>query len=233
MAIKMIKGLPSAGKSYLMTKIAKKAIEDGRQVYSNYKLGYADQPQPQNLHYWREPRDLLAIDKGLIVMDEAHVYFNSRMWTEFPIEVQYKFQQHAKDGLDIIGTVQHEARIDVVIRELVQEWIWITRLFGSARDTDFVFGAFIANHYYPEDLTKANSKPWSREWHWYVKSVARYYDTLAKIDRPEDADISYIKMKVCSSCGHQRKIGTVSIPALMQEIESREAARSAASGLDN
>lgn len=75
-----------------------------------------------NLKYWKKLEDLYDLEKGIIAMDEAHVYLNSRRWKDMPEEFERKLAQHGKDGLHIVGTVQSLRRLDTVMRELVDYW---------------------------------------------------------------------------------------------------------------
>jgi len=206
MSVELIVGLPNMGKSYEMTRRAFDAVSRGIPVFSNYKLGYGDE-QPLGVRYWKRPEDLLDLDKGLIIVDEAQVYFNSRMWMSFDIDVQRKFQQHSKDGLNILGTVQHQDRIDVVIRELVQKYHVVRKFFGSDRDSGKSWGMYKVSTFFPEEMKKADGKPISAEYHWFKNSIAQWYDTLAKIEIPEAENIITIKYRVCPECGSRSKIG--------------------------
>jgi len=207
MAIKMLTGLPGQGKTYVLAQIAYNALYEGRDVYANFRLGYPEESKSQNLHYWRDPKDLVGIENGVIVMDEAHVYFNSRLWAEFPIELQYKFQQHRKDGLDIWGTVQNEARLDVVIRELVTSFYQCVKMFGSGEGASTPWGLIRVAQYAPEDIKSIRGQPKAVEWYWIKSKITRFYDTLGKIEIPKDetetVEISY---KKCKECGHLSKI---------------------------
>lgn len=207
MAIKGIIGLPSVGKTYLMVKMAKEAHEEGIPVYSNFKLGYEDESTPEGIFYWNELEQLEEIEKGLIIIDEPQVYMNARNWDKFSSAMQYKFQQHAKDGLNILFAVQHQDRIDTVVREIVQTWIRVDRYFGTERTSGFVFGLFKESRYDPEQLKKADGKPYYTEMHWYKPSVARWYNTLGKIEVPEQKDVVTVKFKRCATCGNLKRLG--------------------------
>lgn len=131
MSITLHTGNPRTGKTYGMTKVVLKALDEGVIVYSNYKIewrGFGKYPET-NLRYWSKLEDLLQkeIPKGsLIVMDEAHVYLNSRRWKTLTEDFERRLAQHGKDGLHIIGSVQNIRRIDLVMRELVDYWYTYT-----------------------------------------------------------------------------------------------------------
>jgi len=129
MSITLHTGNPRCGKTYGMTMVGLKALDQGVIVYSNYKLFWNGNERKKipasNLRYWRTLEDLIRQDipKGsLILMDEAHVYLNSRRWANLPEEMERRLAQHGKDGLHIIATVQNIRRLDTVMRELVDYW---------------------------------------------------------------------------------------------------------------
>lgn len=112
-----------------MSVIGIKALDEGVVVFSNYKLNWKGNQKkgiPEtNLRYWSSLGELVSMDipKGsLILMDEAHVYLNSRRWQLLPEEMERRLAQHGKDGLHIIATVQNIRRLDTVMRELVDYW---------------------------------------------------------------------------------------------------------------
>jgi hypothetical protein len=207
MAIKVITGLPSGGKTYFMTQLAKEALANNVPVYSNYKLGYADESTPEGVYYWSTFDDLEDVESGLIIIDEMPVYFNSRAWEKFSLQQQYKFQQHAKEGLNIIGTTQHQDRVDVVIREIVSVWINCRRIGGFGRVSSYPWGWIKASYFWPEEFKKADGVPYYSEYTWVKRSVATFYNTLEKIPTPTPKDVVLVKFKRCAACGAMKKLG--------------------------
>jgi hypothetical protein len=65
----------------------------------------------------------------LAVIDEAHMWFSARQWTKTEQAQLAVFQQHRKEGVDLVWVAQHEARVDVAIRELTA-FIWRHRRIG-------------------------------------------------------------------------------------------------------
>lgn len=206
--INLLTGRPGNGKTYVLAAKCKDWLDRGIDVYSNFKLDY----EGRNLHYWSKPQDLLGLDKGIVAMDEAHVYFNSRDWANFDKDLQRKFQQHRKDGLHIWGTVQHEARIDVIIRELVNAYYQCTKWFGSSEESKNPYGLIACSQFYPEDVatqqSRSRASPNFTEWYWIKPSICRFYDTLAKIDLPQMEGEIAVRARICPHCHHRKLLTT-------------------------
>jgi hypothetical protein len=196
--ILIYKGLPGAGKTAALAHYGIQALKEGREVYSNFWLNY----EGENLHYWSSIEELLMVENGLILMDEAQIYLNSRLWELLPQQFQYKLQLHRHDGLDIVGTVQHEARLDVVMRELVS--VYVQCRFVGFRGHGFI----VKSAYHPEEVKSARGVPYRREILLLSQKLKSSYDTMQKLDNTDfEKDIVTVKYRVCNKCGNRRKIG--------------------------
>jgi len=138
LSITLHTGNPRTGKTYGMHKQVLKCLNEGFVVHANYKIfwdGHTTKKwnwktfkfekihyPKENLKTWKHLEDLFEIKSGIIAMDEAHVYINSRRWMTMPEEFEKKLAQHGKEGLHIIGTVQNLRRLDTVMRELIDYW---------------------------------------------------------------------------------------------------------------
>lgn len=199
MSISVITGVPGAGKTAVLTAIARDLLEkDEVDVYSNYKIFY----KSKRLKFWRLLDDLLKITKGVILMDEIQIYLNSRFYAKMSIDMQYKLQQHRKEGLHIVGTVQNMARIDVTMRELVTNYYECRKVIRIP-----FFGMLykIVEFNVMEWDVRENENRKSIRVKFYlgseregerpidlprnIKNVYGMYDTLAKIDLPEDSNV--------------------------------------------
>jgi hypothetical protein len=140
--IYLITGKPGTGKTLTSVKLGYQFIRQGRDVYYNFEVDYSpldikqtwlsklwhrllvalDFEKPREnwgkVYRWGRSRqaglkEFPSINKGVIFMDEGHIWVNSREYTELSPEFHYKVAQHRKDGLDIYIISQHEARIDI------------------------------------------------------------------------------------------------------------------------
>lgn len=199
MAIHILTGRPGTGKTYVLTAKALEFAKQGRPVYSNFKIDHPD------IKYYTKISELIDIKKGVILMDEAQIYFNSRNWEALDERLQYKLQQHRKQGLDIWGTAQNVKRLDVVMRELVSNYYECR--FVSLPFLKFV----IVREYDIKDAEKADDRraSFSFELHLLKQSIYDRYDTYAEISKDqEDRRGIFQKMfKRCGECGHDKLIG--------------------------
>lgn len=72
---------------------------------------------------------------GKIYIDEAQVYFNSRMSSSFPAYVSRFFELHRQFDLDITLIAQRAGLIDINIRELAEELFYVE---DSEREEDIL-----------------------------------------------------------------------------------------------
>jgi len=147
--IELYTGAPGSGKTYALTHRVRNALKKGYTIYANYDIDDINAKVNGRLHRWHRLEEIYNVRNGIIVMDEAHVYMNSRRWETMPDEMQVRLQQHRKDGLHIWGSAQSHKRLDVVYRELVQKWYSCRKLISWGRYDD------------PE-LKKKGKKPKSR-----------------------------------------------------------------------
>lgn len=181
MSIHIYTGLPGSGKTFAVTMIALKYLKQNRDVYCNYDIKW----NGANFHKFNSPSDLFNIQKGIIILDEAQVYFNSRQWQNLPIQWQLFLQQHRHDGLDIYGTTQNIGRIDTVFRNLISNFYVCKNLYNKiVRITE----------YEPDHADRKRREQLSRKWVLLTKKRFALYDTRQKIAPPTHLD------KRCPTC---------------------------------
>lgn len=191
-------GKPGSGKSYNLTRLTKKFLEDGNDVFCNFKIDEKKlnlKPKKQifrtpkivgTLYHWKRLEEFRKISNAIIIMDEAQTYFNARRWAKMTEEDEIKFQQHRKQGIDIHGAVQNLSRCDTVIRELA----------GYVYEMKKIGRLFIAKRYVPEEIKSTKKESTYNEYFWFDKNVAKAYDTseLINCQVESDAKKNFIKM---------------------------------------
>jgi len=85
------------------------------------------------IKYWTNLDELIKFDNADIIIDEVGTYFDSRLWSDLSLDVRRWLTQGAKSGIEIYGTAQDFAQVDLAFRRLVNHLFHITKLFGSRR----------------------------------------------------------------------------------------------------
>jgi len=191
-----ITGKPGTGKSYLLVRMTKWYLEHGVNVYSNIKIDerklklkpfkplFRKTKTLGKCFYWQSLSDFRYINNGIVVLDEAGAYFEPREWSKFSIEDRVKFQQHRKQALDILLSVQNFARVDAIIRQLT----------NSVYECHRLGKLFWYSEYVPEEVALKKRKRLSRKLYWFDMSVAQAYDTLATVNLREQPERSFKPM---------------------------------------
>ena len=201
--ISIITGKPGSGKTYMLASKAKEFLAKGFQVYCNVPLN----TKSENYHYFQEWFEIMNAKNGIIIMDEAQYYLNCRKWEDLPFELQYKLQQHRKQGLNIWGAVQNINRLDVVMRELVNRYYEVRKLgtgekMGGGWPT-YPFGLFLMFGFDPKDANRVKRNLYSLRFQFLRKSVCNFYDTSAEYGLPTKKDnknIASVQVEICSYC---------------------------------
>jgi len=95
--------------------------------------------------------DGMKMRRILLVIDECQTIMNSRRWAELPPEFEFFLQQHRHYHIDIIGLTQSVKRADPVMRELIQFFYKIEKIF-TVRTKWGSFGFFLRWQYDPDSI---------------------------------------------------------------------------------
>lgn len=170
MAIEGYIGRPGSGKSYTLTERALAEARKGRQVFANYVL---DEPNC----WFFQPEDLMDLPPGVIVIDEAHLWFPARMSLKLPPSWLAMLSQTRKNGWDLLWASQHETRVDRVLRDNTS-WMWLCSAWFQ-RDGHPLF--FVSKSFEPEYFRKPD-KMMTKRVRMYDHRVAEAYDTFERLN---------------------------------------------------
>jgi len=191
-----VTGKPGSGKSYLLVRKCKYYLEHGIDVYSNiqiderklnlkpYKPLFRKQKELGKCFYWQSLADFRYINNGIVLLDEAGAYFEPREWAKFSLEDRVKFQQHRKQRLDILLSVQNFARVDAIIRQLT----------NAVYECHKLKNLFWYSEYQPEEVHLKKRKRLSRKFYFFDQKIASAYDTLATVNLRERPERSFKPM---------------------------------------
>jgi len=141
-------GLEDSGKSY---KLAQTAVNLAYRNAGWLELTGVPRPIVSNLEfsseffshvteelgvpikYWRDLEELPNLTQADLIMDEVASYFDSRTFKDLPLEIRLWLSQASKLGVDIFGSAQDFAQVDLSFRRLTTHLYHITKLIGSQR----------------------------------------------------------------------------------------------------
>jgi len=140
-------GLESSGKSLRLAEVVSDLVHRNskwayvtgtqRPIVSNLRFSRAFEEYADSLNvpifYWTDLDQLIKYDNADIVIDEVGTYFDARLWSDLSLDVRRWLTQGAKSGIEIYGTAQDFAQIDLAFRRLVNHLYHITKLVGSRR----------------------------------------------------------------------------------------------------
>lgn len=172
----MIEGLigrPGSGKSYELTRRVLEAADRDRLVFTNYGVSH-----PNVFRF--TPDQLLDLPPGLIVIDEAHLWFPARMSLKLPMSWLAGMSQTRKKGWDLIWAAQHESRIDRAVRD-VTSWMWLCSSWFSHNGHPVVFAA---SSWEPEFFRRPD-KRFTRKVSFFSQRVADAYNTLETLTQAD------------------------------------------------
>jgi len=163
--IKCYSGLPGAGKTAYLTQIAIKNIKKGNRVFSNYPIYFTYKGVKLTAKVLNSRDEMIKqpYQPGdIIIIDEAQRWFNSREYKKFGNELLEFFTGHRHIDVDIMIGVQYPQRIDVSIREIVDTYHWLSKIFifnSILRERKYIlFEDILRESEMPEEYRKENFK---------------------------------------------------------------------------
>lgn len=135
-------GLPGASKT---TSLAKEVVnilyrnEDylkktgqKRPIYSNITISeHITSEFETPVIYYKDVEELTKLKDCDVIIDEATVYFDSRLWETLSTDIRRWLRQHRKLGVEIYFTAQEFQEVDISFRRLVNELIHLEKILGS------------------------------------------------------------------------------------------------------
>lgn len=129
MSVSLYFGLPGCGKTTLMTKRAMQAVKNGKykNVYCNVKITV-----PGVTYIDNECIGMYNLHDGLILVDEATLFADSRAYKEFSKEKLAYFLEHRHHNVDIELYTQQWDGVDRKIRVITDRvyYVYKGKLLG-------------------------------------------------------------------------------------------------------
>lgn len=115
----LLVGRRGRGKTMLAADIVLHRMRRGERCYSN--VAVTDWKRGLRAGHVGSLLDLVELESASVVIDEANKWASAREWAAMPSSVLSSWQESRKAGLSLVFTTQHESRVDVVLRQLVDE----------------------------------------------------------------------------------------------------------------
>jgi hypothetical protein len=161
--------------------------------------------------YWSDPLELVKFRDVDIFWDEISTHLDATQWASLPLDVKRFLQQHRKKGVDIYGTTQTFATVDVSMRRLV-DILWVCRKIIGSRNPSptkppvrAIWGLIWLSAIAP--MTFEDEKPKHDGWDWLLinRDLCNVYDTTQEIEMGHYPPLKHI-VRTCSdpNCDFQR-----------------------------
>lgn len=174
--IAIVTGLPGASKSYMCAQQTVKLIQRNHRWYkqtgvvrplvsnlvmsdSFYDFANAE---GQFLRYWEDPEELPHLKDCDVIWEEMGAHVDSRSWEQLPLQLRRWLQQHRHRGVNIYGNCQDFADVDVAVRRLCGQLLYLTKIIGSrdpsptSKPPKFIWGIILKMYLDPRKYKEEN-----------------------------------------------------------------------------
>jgi len=224
-------GLESSGKSLRLAKVVADLVyrnskwreESGiaRPIISNLKFSADFEEWAKEMGvpitYWKNLDELIEYRDADIIIDEVGTYFDARLWADLSLDVRRWLTQGAKTGIEIYGSAQDFAQVDLAFRRLVNHLYHITKLFGSGRPSPTkppvkrIWGVCSMRELNPREY-KEDKKSFDKTsvfptFFLIERRYCEIFDTTQKIDRSTPPPYKHIE-RYCGdeNCGFHKTV---------------------------
>jgi len=165
------------------------------------------------LEYWDDPEELPKLNNCDVVWEEMGAHVDSRSWDQLPHELRRWLQQHRHRGVDIFGNCQDFSDVDIAVRRLTHEVMYLYKIMGS-RDPSpttlpprFIWG-FVAVFFL--DARNYNEKERMKgsvfsHVEWISKDVVNLYSMFNDIKPGKLPPLRHVERK-CNDCGQVKLV---------------------------
>jgi len=230
MSIFLYTGLPGNGKSLNLMKMVyslgyrnrRLYRKTGvlRQIFSNIKFSKQVEEEFSGMfRYYTDPFLLPDIAYGCdIIFDEIATYLDSQQFALCPSSFKRFLQQHRKKGaIDIYGTTQDFAMIDVSLRRLCTEVEVCIKVFGSGdlsptrtevkNPWGLIISRKVERSSFKDGMDNFKYKEIIGSWTWITKKLCEGYDTQQTLNVAEYPPLRHVA-RHCNTCGTTKIVHT-------------------------
>lgn len=243
MAKTIFSGLEDSGKSLKLAEYAGKIVERNsdwakvtgkpRPLVSNLEFmpdffTWATEEKGIPIRYWKDLEELPTLQNCDLIIDEVGAYFDSRTFKDLPLDIRLWLAQASKLGVDIYGSAQDFAQVDITFRRLTTTLFHITKLMGSPRPAETrppvkrIWGVCMMRELdpvgYDEQKRKFNNAAILPKWFFIREEICRIFDTTKRIAKTAPPPYKHVERACADGCdfslyrmvhGHKHKISHV------------------------
>jgi len=148
--ISIITGLPGASKSYATAQKTVDLVKRNKRWYKatgkvrvvrsnlvlsdefiNFANNDPETDGKEFINFWEDPEELPSMNNCDVIWEEMGAHVDSRSWESLPLSLRRWLQQHRHRGVEIYGNCQDFSDIDVAVRRLVGNLVYLTKIAGS------------------------------------------------------------------------------------------------------
>lgn len=172
----MLYAPPSEGKTYVATSLILDYLRSGRLTFSNYPVISPDMKLISKV--WKKEMMKEQIQGAAIFIDESYKDYNSREYKTFSRDDHDWFATSGHNENSVWLLTQNPQRIDVVIREVVNFYVFVEK-----KEIPLLGIPLFFNLYYfrsEEDMKVSKygfAEPWDVQRIWFNWFTAASYDT--------------------------------------------------------
>jgi len=145
------------------------------------------------IRYWKDLEELPALRNCDLIIDEVGAYFDSRTFKDLPLDIRLWLSQASKLGVDIYGSAQDFAQVDITFRRLTTTLYHITKLIGSPRPAETrppvkrIWGLCMMRELdpvgYDETKRKFNNSSVLPQFFTIRREICEIFDTTKRIEK--------------------------------------------------
>jgi len=209
-------GLEDSGKSLKLASTAMELVFQNskwakitgvpRPIVSNLEFSqrFVDWAQDDHgipIRYWKDIEELPAMTDCDLICDEIGTYFDSRTFKDLPLDVRLWLAQASKLGVDMYGSAQDFAQVDISFRRLTTHLFQITKIIGSARPTktrppvNKVWGVCMMRQLDPvayDEQSKKFANDGLPSFFFIQKKICEIFDTTKRIPKSKPVPFKHI-----------------------------------------
>ena len=174
--IKILWAPPRQGKTWIATADVVSLLKKNRTVYTNWPVVVRSGKKILSSLVWDPTLALENIQAADIIIDEAYTDYNSREYKKFSVAVHTFFATNGHAGNNICLIAQNPNRIDVVIREMCNEFVFVKKLMWPIINRPLYFMAYT---YLTEKemVSRTADNAFYTARYWFNAEIANAYDT--------------------------------------------------------